>query len=420
MSSALLICSLLYMPLLSASFKALDCYERPIDGVTYLRADLRVPCNTGSHVAIQMLAWSVIVGLGVGFPATICWALLRRRAHSSTRPSAKHASQPVGTLSSPSLDPGAVWRPLYEGYGPRTPWWEAVILLRKAMLALIGSQLGGGTRGIACFAVVLVACVVLQESVLPYDEPRYNTSERLVLLGALATAVLALLYSSEGPSSPSNSAVTAAVLILTLLVLLLLTVRLAQAIRCSLARAAARQRLCLRFTLRPLARETALRNKPSPLRLRRDRPASSVRNVVSGNPRGSSKQTQTPLTSAVAAGTLAASASGRGDRTTFSRTVDSGRPSYVVEQQWHVNPVRTTTAATAVEGEGIEHRHSSHGLVNDPANVVGEEATSRLSCDEKGSQGPPWHSEQNQRLSARLAFPAARTGANNLPQELKP
>jgi len=93
-----------------------------------------------------------------------------------------------------------------------------------------------------------------------------------------------------------------------------------------------------------------------------------------------------------------------------------------VEQQWHVNPVRTTTAATAVVGEGIEHRHSSHRLVTDPVNVVAKEATSSLSCDDKNVQLPHsqhlLRSEQKQRLSARITFPAARTGASNSPQVL--
>lgn len=233
-SSVLMICSLLYMPLLTASLRALDCYEQPIDGVTYLRVDLRVQCNTSSHAAVQAVAWSVIVGLGVGFPAVICFVLMRRPPRGAARLTASTAV--VVTGSGDTAEPAGVsvvWRPLYDGYskGRGTLWWEAVVLLRKAVLALVGSLLAGGTRGIACFAFVLVVCVLLQETVRPYEEPRFNISERLVLTGALATAVLALLYSPEGATSPGNVTVTAAVLVITLLVLLHLFVQLLRASR---------------------------------------------------------------------------------------------------------------------------------------------------------------------------------------------
>jgi hypothetical protein len=375
LSSILLICSLLYMPLLTASLKALDCYERPIDGVTYLRADLRVQCYTGSHIVVQILAWSVIVGLGAGFPVIICWGLLCRLPWK--RPLAEHSRTPVGSSQSPAPDFGVAWRPLYTGYGPSTPWWEAVILLRKALLAFIGSQMGGGARGVACFAFVLVACIVLQETVQPYDEPRFNTNERLVLLGSLATAVLALLYSSEGTSTLTNSALTAVMLLVTLLVLLFLAVRVAQAMRCGQAITRTHRALGVRLAQRGFA-PTAPRTTPR-LRLSRDRAAWLQRSHGSAAPSEASEGTRGFLLAAVTTSHGSTSIRRGGGRGAADLSVRKIQLSCDAEQQWQANPIRTTAAAAVPDNvfrgmttaaESAEP-HSGRSSAGNVAGVIG-------------------------------------------------
>jgi hypothetical protein len=71
-SLLLMLVSMLYMPLLSASLRALDCYERPIDGVTYLRADLGLACDSAGQRAAAGLAWLMLVGLGCVLPVALC------------------------------------------------------------------------------------------------------------------------------------------------------------------------------------------------------------------------------------------------------------------------------------------------------------------------------------------------------------
>jgi len=74
LSTGLFVLSLAYMPIVSASLRALDCIE-PVAGVQYLRSDLRVECGVGQHAAVRVLAYTVLVALGFGFPAGLAWLL---------------------------------------------------------------------------------------------------------------------------------------------------------------------------------------------------------------------------------------------------------------------------------------------------------------------------------------------------------
>jgi hypothetical protein len=257
-SVVLLLTSLLYMPLLSACLRALDCYEQPIAGVTYLRADLRVTCGVGQHSVAVILAWVVLAVLGFGFPAFIlgrlctCEDRCRRRSACSGVPS---TSQQTGAVVP------TVWRPLYDGYDVRrkTLWWEAAVLLRKAALAIVGTFLGSSSQGVPVLSVVLLISVALQEAVHPYEEPRFNWGERLSLGGALAAALLAGLYRSDGgPGDGRNVPVTAGITAVTMSVTLALALQWLQAARADWSSAAVKART----VLLQLSRKSSARRGP--------------------------------------------------------------------------------------------------------------------------------------------------------------
>jgi len=266
-SVVLLLTSLLYMPLLSACLRALDCYEQPIAGVTYLRVDLRVPCGVGQHSAASVLAWVVLAVLGFGFPAFILGRLCtcsNRCRRSAVR--AHNRSQHTGSVLS------TVWRPLYDGYDVQreTLWWEAAVLLRKAALAIVGTFLGSSSQGVPVLAAVLLVSLGLQEAVHPYEEPRFNWGERLSLGGALAAALLASLYRSDaGPGGGSNVAVTAAITAITIAVTLALALQWLQAARADWSSTAVKARAVL---LR-LSSKSASRHRPLPVAVPRAWPA---------------------------------------------------------------------------------------------------------------------------------------------------
>lgn len=274
LSSVVTLASLLYMPLISASLRALDCYERPVDGVVYLRADLSVVCGQGSHVVASALAWAVLVLLGLGYPGAIVLCLMRVRQQKplTTRPSQMLLDSSGQPVQQPRSELHPVLRPLYDGYSRArgVMWWEAVILLRRGLLALTGAFLSSTVRGVAVFAFIILASHVLHTAVHPFDEPRLNTAEGLSLAATLAIALLALMYSPvEVPGAPGNSGVTAAILLILIFVLLFLVVQVlrsssasadAKFARCS---ALARRAGCARcFPERPVGSAAAAAREP--------------------------------------------------------------------------------------------------------------------------------------------------------------
>ena len=73
-----------YMPIVSASLRALDCVG-PIAGRRYLRADLAVQCGVGAHVALSVLAVLVLAVVGLGFPALVLTILVRANGATLAR-----------------------------------------------------------------------------------------------------------------------------------------------------------------------------------------------------------------------------------------------------------------------------------------------------------------------------------------------
>ena len=68
LSTLLFVLFLAYMPITSASLRALDCID-PVAGIRYLRSDLSVECGVGQHAAARAVAYAALVVVGIGFPA---------------------------------------------------------------------------------------------------------------------------------------------------------------------------------------------------------------------------------------------------------------------------------------------------------------------------------------------------------------
>jgi hypothetical protein len=239
LSVLLLLTSLFYMPLLSASLRALDCYDRPVDGAFYLRADMRVQCYTGQHLTARAVAISVIVLLTAALPLTLVLLLARFRGRSGAAAVKALSDKEGHAASTPALPAHSIaahsWlqalRPLFDGYDVQRGllWWEAVIFVRKALLAIIGTLVSDARTAIALFVMILLAADVLQSSFQPYEDPRFNRHETAALRGALLIAVLALLLSQPpanelhfAPSAADICALTALVALAMGVLLLLL------------------------------------------------------------------------------------------------------------------------------------------------------------------------------------------------------
>jgi hypothetical protein len=92
---------LAYMPITSASLRALDCVA-PIDGVAYLRTDLRVTCARGEHAVASIMSFVVLAVFGAGFPIGL-YAILSRAS--------------AAQLANPQFQ--SAWGFLYAGYRSR-------------------------------------------------------------------------------------------------------------------------------------------------------------------------------------------------------------------------------------------------------------------------------------------------------------
>lgn len=225
-SAMLTIASLLAMPIVSTALRLLDCTQ-PVAGVSYVRTDLSVACGSQAHSAARAVAWAALAAVGLGFPAAIILALARvprqrplrsiASAGSLSGSVAFHsdvsshggnlkrgsadASLAAGGGDTPAAvpgDPPLVLRPLYDGYSRSRGvlWWEGVIMLRKSILALVATLLGGTIRGLALVALLLAIAHALQGWIHPYDEPRFNAAESASSAATLAIALLALMYNS--------------------------------------------------------------------------------------------------------------------------------------------------------------------------------------------------------------------------------
>lgn len=105
-----------------------------------------------------------------------------------------------------------ILRPLADGYSHHVVYWEAVLLLRKGLLALVGALVTDPLRGLALFALIVAASHLLNAYARPYEDVWFNAAESLSLSATLAIALLSLMYAPGEPStSATNAGVTAAI-----------------------------------------------------------------------------------------------------------------------------------------------------------------------------------------------------------------
>jgi len=160
-----------YMPVIKLMITTLGCYDRPVAGVSFLESDLSVECFGPAHVSSVVAAYVVLAVFGAGFLAFVVWALRPK----STLP--KETRQGFAFLS-------LGYEPAYEG-------WEAVVLLRKAALVLIGSLVSDASSQTILALAVLSVSRWLQERYKPY---RLDRLETVSLMTLLRTSMLSALY----------------------------------------------------------------------------------------------------------------------------------------------------------------------------------------------------------------------------------
>jgi len=238
LSTLLFVLFLTYMPIISASLRALDCVA-PIAGIRYLRSDLSVECGVGQHAAARALSFTVLAVVGVGFPAGLAWLLGTAtndqlldggfhstwgflfdgyRAPSRSLVPVPASPPPVVPRAGPgqraATKSGATTRRrstllpdrLQQAWvvsGDSRVWWEAVVLCRKAGVVLLAVTVTNPYLQCVGASLWFLAAAALQARYSPYTKRLFNMLEMATLVATLLTALIstALLQYNVGVSS---------------------------------------------------------------------------------------------------------------------------------------------------------------------------------------------------------------------------
>ena len=231
---------LTYMPIVGQAVRALECRDRTIGGVLFLRSDLEVECYAGAHVAAALGAVVIgIVLIGLGLPLGLYLAL-------------RNPSREVPDLKF-----------LTRGYDVEKGlrWWESLVLLRKTGLVLSAALVTDPIVQGVLTILVLGISLALQLQHKPFSLPRFNQLETLSLSCLAMTVIFSLIYlqwsggadtldlASSAALSPAAEALSSALLIGgNLIILALLVGEMCRARLRSIGcrRAASRLRDCVR------------------------------------------------------------------------------------------------------------------------------------------------------------------------------
>jgi len=195
--SALALGYLSYIAITKTSVNILYCIEVhdsvdfEDDSTTrYWAVDTALKCYKGPHTVLaSVFGWPVLVLFSLGFPVLVACVLIMKRSKEG--------------VQSPLLFETAGF--LYRSYNPRYIFWESVILLRKAVLAVVvvfAYPLGGNLQGILAVCVLMIA-LYFHIICSPYrsEFDQLNKLEGLSLLISSLTFVSGLFFNDDRTSS---------------------------------------------------------------------------------------------------------------------------------------------------------------------------------------------------------------------------
>ena len=141
---------LLYPLVTAVAFEAWACYDFPEEGISFLREDVSVQCDSPEHDRILGWAWASVILYVAGL--WLFCAVLLFYLSSDIRLRRGLASKSISFL--------------YSEYKPTLFWWELIEMLRRAMLVgffrIIGphpgsiAQIGGAVLFCTCYLVLQV------------------------------------------------------------------------------------------------------------------------------------------------------------------------------------------------------------------------------------------------------------------------
>ena len=184
------------------------------DSITYYWAvDTSQECLSGSHAVLAGVAgFPILILFTVSFPLVSAAILLTRRSRTS--------------LLNKWLFATAGF--MYRSYNPKFIFWESIIMLRKALLAIVvvfAYPLGGNLQGVLSSCVLIIALYV-QAYCRPYRKEfkELNFYEGLSLLVSTLTFVAGLFFNDTRTSNTSRILLTVIVFLFNVAFLLFLVI----------------------------------------------------------------------------------------------------------------------------------------------------------------------------------------------------
>jgi len=179
----LIVCFLAFPNLTRTAFLMYTCRWETIGGTHYLDNDLSVSCDTAIHATGKVAAAVVIALFCLGLPLGFSWWLVRHEADVK-----------AADINSPFFKTFGF---LFKGLRTdnwRYYCWEAVVMIRRAVLILIAVLANDAYYQVGCAIVVLTMAFGLHLHTRPYVDAQLNRLEALALLDLIFTLCLNLLY----------------------------------------------------------------------------------------------------------------------------------------------------------------------------------------------------------------------------------
>ena len=186
---ALVLLFLLYPSVTLQATKPIACIEAH-DGEFYVANDMSLRCQTSTHDTFVGLAFMQLVCITLGLPFLSAYIIYKRRKR---------------------LDTDSVQRRfsfLYNGYSKTAPWYETVMMLKKAGLVFVGSFLvGEDSANLRIFwgLLILLTALIMHLLLEPFpDKMQLNLESFSIVLSIFMLLSGSVFSDEEGTNSAVN------------------------------------------------------------------------------------------------------------------------------------------------------------------------------------------------------------------------
>ena len=182
-STLVTIVFLLYPGIVTRVFTTFKC--KKIGDKRYLVADYSVVCGEGDHAAMSAVMFVFAFVYVIGIPLGSVLILFRNKKLLAVGDDASPA------LQKKSEDFADVFGALYDAYEPRFWWFEAVIMIEKAMLTggLVLIAPGSSAQVLVGLIIALGFLIVLMQT-KPYQEAEEDIMQTIATVSTCATLLI--------------------------------------------------------------------------------------------------------------------------------------------------------------------------------------------------------------------------------------